>query len=216
MYNLLLKNLPVYCEKITSLGWFEPLNALSNFAFLIGAYYLYRFVKASQIKNRLSVFLIGLMTALGLGSLAWHSYRTSLTMLLDELPIYIFFIVVLYFLVRKLTRNLVVTIFILVLLAIVYYLIFSYVPGATMFYGSFKYVFILVTLAILSILISRKYGEEYSFLPPLAIFAASIFFRIIDIPLCNQFPFGTHFVWHIANATAMYLGSVVIIRLGLK
>jgi hypothetical protein len=38
-----------------------------------------------------------------------------------------------------------------------------------------------------------------------AVFAASYFFRSIDRSICDAVPFGTHFLWHVLNATVLYL-----------
>ncbi|KKR31848.1 MAG: Conserved hypothetical membrane protein [Parcubacteria group bacterium GW2011_GWF2_39_8b] len=216
IWNLLVKNFPEYCESVAGFWTVEPLNALTNFAFFIGAYYLLKYIRVNNLKNRLSIFLTGLMVVMGLGSLLWHSYRSEITMLLDTLPIYIFFILALYLFVQVLTKNKKLTIVILALLGLIYYLIFTYIPGLNIFSGSLKYIFILIVLVALSFFIRKKYGYDYNFLTPLGIFLVAIMLRTIDIFMCPFFPFGTHFIWHILIAIAMYFGSTLILRLNAK
>lgn len=211
----IFSHFPQYCEFATNFWLHEPLNAITNFGFIIGAYFLYRFIKINKPKKSLGIFLISLMLVLGFGSLAWHSYRSLPTLLSDEIPIYIFMIFVGYFLTKSLTRNYKLTMVILFLTAIIYYAIFAYIPGVNFLNGLLRYTFALLAFLILSILTVRKFGYNYNFILPLAIFAIAIVFRGIDLYVCPIFPVGTHFIWHILVALTMYLGSVIIIRLSL-
>jgi hypothetical protein len=38
-----------------------------------------------------------------------------------------------------------------------------------------------------------------------AIFSLSLVFRTLGNALCTSFPLGTHFLWHMLNATVLYL-----------
>ncbi len=204
---------PQYCEFYQHFWLSEPLNAITNFAFFIGAYYLYKLIKNENYNRKLGVSLIVMMVILGIGSLAWHSYRVVPTLLLDEIPIYIFIVFAFYFLIQSLTRNYKFTIILLLFTALVYYLTFAYIPMLSIFQGSLKYVFVLWIFFILNILVTHKFGSSYSFVLPLSILALALVFRIIDFHICPVFPIGTHFLWHIFVATAMYLSSTVILRL---
>ena len=37
------------------------------------------------------------------------------------------------------------------------------------------------------------------------LFTFSLLFRTLDMGLCSQIPFGTHFLWHMCNAGVLYL-----------
>jgi hypothetical protein len=43
------------------------------------------------------------------------------------------------------------------------------------------------------------------------VFVLSFTARTIDIPLCSALPIGTHYFWHIFNATVLYLLVRVVI-----
>ena len=204
---------PQYCEFVSNFWIHEPLNAITNFGFLIGAYFLYRFVKVNKCNIGLGAILISLMVILGLGSLAWHSYRVVPTLLLDEIPIYIFIIFTFYFLIQSLTRSHKLTLTISFFSALIYYAIFAYVPGVNISNGVLKYVFALLIFLILNVLIVKKFGSGYNFFLPLSIFILAIVFRIVDLYICPIFPVGTHFIWHILIALTMYFGSISILRL---
>ena len=85
-------------ESIVGFWMVEPLNALTNLTFFVGAYYLFKFVRHNNFNGRISAFFVAIMTAVGLGSLLWHLQRSEITLLLDRLPIYIFFVYIFYLL----------------------------------------------------------------------------------------------------------------------
>lgn len=206
---------PQYCESVSGFFLSEPWNAITNFAFFFGAYYLYKLIKKNGYDTRLGSFLIVLMIILGSGSLAWHSYRSVPTLLMDEIPIYIFIIFAFYFLVQSLTRNPKLTLLYSFLTFLVYYLTFAYIPALNLFQGSTKYAFALLVFFIINALIIRKFNSSNSFVLPLVILALALIFRIIDLYICLIFPIGTHFIWHISVAVAMYLSSLAILKLQL-
>jgi hypothetical protein len=37
------------------------------------------------------------------------------------------------------------------------------------------------------------------------IFMVSLALRIVDLDICDAFPLGTHFLWHVLNAVLLYL-----------
>ena len=204
---------PQYCESATNFWLHEPLNAITNLAFIIGAYYLFKLIKKEKLSMPLGLILLSLMIILGLGSLAWHSYRSLPTLLLDEIPIYIFIIFAGYYLTQTLTRSHKITLMILASISAAYYLIFAYIPGINISNGVLKYIFALLIFLVLSTFIVKKFGSGYNFILSFSIFAVAIIFRIIDLFVCSNFPIGTHFVWHILVAMVMYLVSITILRL---
>ena len=204
---------PEYCENVTGFWLAQPLNAITNLAYTVGGFYLYAYVKKNNLNRTLGIVLSGLMIILGIGSTAWHSHKSVLTMLSDEIPIYLFIVLVIYYLVQSLVKKSKITTLAMASIAVLYYLIFTYLPGAENFDGSFKYAFVLVLFLILNFLVVKKLGTEYNFFIPLGIFAAGIALRVADLPICQAFPVGTHFLWHILVAIAMYFGSKVILRI---
>ena len=205
---------PQYCEYISNFWLHEPLNAITNFGFFIGAYFLYRLIKKNNLNMNLGTVLISMMIALGLGSLAWHSYRITPTLLMDEIPIYIFIAFAFYFLTKSLARSHKLTIIISFFTALIYYAVFAYIPSLNVFQGAFKYIFVVLLFLILSMLIVKKFGPHYSLILPLSLLAFGVLFRIMDLYICPVFPLGTHFIWHILVVSTMYFTSIIILRLG--
>ncbi len=49
-----------------------------------------------------------------------------------------------------------------------------------------------------------------------AVFALSLCVRQLDMPLCHAWPWGTHFAWHLLNATTLGLTSQAMVRMSEK
>ena len=80
----------VYRERV-GLGLFaEPLNALSNVSFLLAAWATWRLTKRTGTLSAEVRALIATAASVGIGSILWHTYPTSLTLILDIVPILIF------------------------------------------------------------------------------------------------------------------------------
>jgi hypothetical protein len=61
-------------------------------------------------------------------------------------------------------------------------------------------------------LAARKDPEARAFALAAGVFTVSLVFRTIDEALCQTFPVGTHFLWHLCNAAMLYLLLVALIR----
>lgn len=63
MFSSILSSLPypIYCERITTIYFLEPLNTISNIGFILSAYFAFKLIKKNRIKNleyKLLPFLI--------------------------------------------------------------------------------------------------------------------------------------------------------------
>src|SRR5262245_19694172 len=77
----------LYCERGPPSFWAEPLNALSNIAFLVAAYVAYDLWRQDGKGDPAILALIVVVVAVGLGSFAFHTLATQGAMLLDVTPI---------------------------------------------------------------------------------------------------------------------------------
>lgn len=80
----------LYCERVTPSFWAEPLNALSNIAFLIAAYAAPDLWRREGKNDPIILALILVVAVVGLGSFAFHTIATRGDMLLDITPIGVF------------------------------------------------------------------------------------------------------------------------------
>ena len=66
----------LYCERVTPAFWAEPLNALSNIAFLIAAYAAFDLWRRLGKNDPVILALIMVVAVVGVGSFAFHTLAT--------------------------------------------------------------------------------------------------------------------------------------------
>ena len=80
-----------YCERTDPSYWSEPLNAISNAAFLVAAWLSWRL--ASRERDRGGAALALILAAIGIGSYLFHTHARVWAMLADVVPIQAFILV---------------------------------------------------------------------------------------------------------------------------
>lgn len=203
----------LHCERQNTQSFFEPLNSISNAAFLISAYYAHKYIKENKIQDKniqKLPYVIGLM---GIGSFMFHSFRNQITNYADVIPIYFFIVFSIFIALQKLIKKKSLVYSLIVTFGIVqlgiYFTLLNYL------YGSINYIATLTTLLILAYAIYRKYGKVL--LQPMiffiTIFGVALIFRNIDFIICPYFRIGTHYMWHILIALTTYLGVKFLVKL---
>jgi hypothetical protein len=80
----------LYCERLGPSFWAEPVNAVSNIAFLAAAWAAYRLWRRDANGDLAILTLIVMAAIVGFGSFAFHTLATRGALLLDVIPIGIF------------------------------------------------------------------------------------------------------------------------------
>ncbi|HEY9615965.1 MAG TPA: ceramidase domain-containing protein [Microcoleaceae cyanobacterium] len=94
----------IYCERVTPGLWAEPLNALSNVAFLMAAWAIWRLAR-QQPKIPTGIWiLMTLAISIGIGSALFHTFATQWANLLDVIPIGLFQLTFLWLYSRQVMR----------------------------------------------------------------------------------------------------------------
>jgi hypothetical protein len=189
----------VYCERLGPGLWAEPLNAVTNLAFIVAAVICLR--RLGHPAPPLGLTLVIILAAIGVGSGLFHTFANGLTALIDVLAIaaYIFVYV---FAVNRHVLGWSRTSAWASMLALVPYLVlatagFAAVPG---FEVSAAYWSVWALIAAYGVILwSRRPAFARGLLIGAAILAVSITARSVDLGLCERIPFGTHFPWHILN-----------------
>ena len=88
----------IYCERLQPGFWAEPVNALTNGAFLIAALIVWPMV------GRQGRILAALVAAVGIGSFLYHTYATQWGSAVDVGASAVFTLTYLYFATRDLLR----------------------------------------------------------------------------------------------------------------
>ena len=80
----------LYCERTAPGFWNEPVNAVSNLAFIIAAVWALPVALGRSRRDPLELLLIGLGGLIGVGSFLFHTLASPAAELVDVLPIWSF------------------------------------------------------------------------------------------------------------------------------
>lgn len=212
------KQLFSYCERaLEGAFWAEPLNAVSNAAFWVAAAMAFvLWLRAPSGERRIAdLSLIALVFAIGLGSFLFHTFATRWAVLADVFPIIIFMLVYLGVSLKRFmgwgwlaTLGSVVVFFVTLQQAEK-----IHCGAGPCLNGSVGYLpAFIVLLLVGGALYVRRHPAAQSLIAAGLIFAVSLTLRTIDRTICDATdvggahgPIGTHFVWHILNATLLYI-----------
>lgn len=202
----------LYCERTDPGLWAEPLNALTNLAFIVaGLYLIGRFRRERELR---ALALIGaFIVGIGFGSGAFHVFAEKWAEAADVLSI-------------LLTLLLYVCVWLRLVWGVPWRWAWLGAPG-----------FIAWSLAIAQIippgiangsggyapallgLLAMAAGQALrgapgagGFLAAAGVFSVSLTFRSVDQALCEVWPYGTHFLWHLLNATTLTVATLALAR----
>jgi hypothetical protein len=209
-----------YCERNSAAFDAELVNALTNLAFPFGAVLLWQSQAAlPMVAGRTLIrALIIAMAVVGLGSLLFHVIGQRWAEWADVIPILVFILLYLWFLLGDLLHWPVAaeTLFLAFFFAATIG-IEAFAPGDLLWGGALFLPTILTFVAIGIALHRRHHPAGAAILAALAVFLAAFTFRSLDMPLCDRwppgtYPLGTHFMWHLLNALLLFLLIRVAIR----
>ncbi len=196
----------LYCERVGPGLSAEPVNTVTNLAFFVAAF---AHAKAARDRQSLQLdigLLVSLMIAIGAGSSLFHGFATVWARYLDELPILLFQLVFLWLYGRRIMRlpRWVVASMVAAFFGVIY--LASQLPP--LLNGSLAYAPAFVVLILLGAFhMFNAEQEPWMLLLAAGVFHVSLIFRTFDNAVCDQFPLGTHFLWHLCNGLVLYLVS---------
>lgn len=198
----------IYCERGQDPGfWAEPLNAVTNGAFIIAGLACLQLWRTRGERSVLTLGLCLLTLAIGVGSFLFHTVAERWAAIADTAPIGLFMLLAVYVTARRFFQApiwaswLSVALFIGLMVAA-----FRIPTGFSA--GYLPALLVLLGSGAALLAIGRRPGD--AILAAGLIFAASLTFRILDLPYCATLslpgaPVGSHFLWHLLNAATLYL-----------
>ena len=197
-----------YCERTSEAWSAEPINAVSNAAFLIAGFAAWWLAKQRKalVEDTLLAVLLVIIPAIGIGSFIFHVIATRWTEWIDVIPILVFMLLYLWLAMSRFIGFL-APFRVAALLAFfaATFAIEAWVP-ASVLWGGAMYLPAIVALVVIGLMANRwTAGTRALFLLAIATFMVSFAMRTADASLCPALPFGTHFLWHIFNAATVYL-----------
>lgn len=214
----------IYCERVGTGFWAEPVNALSNLAFPVAALWAAGTAMARTERSAMIWIPIALAASIGLGSFLFHTVANRWSELADTGPIWTF--VALYILavatrMRGRAPSLpTITALVLGALAVVVFLAtgegganVGTAPPPSLLNGSAQYAPALAALVICAVLMARSAHPLRGWIyAATGVFLVSLIARTLDMRLCDSLPLGTHFLWHLLNALMVGLLLQLLIR----
>lgn len=215
-----------YCERGQDPSfWAEPLNAISNAAFIIAALFAAAALSAKQDrKKRIAEWgLVVLVFVIGVGSFLFHTYATRWAAVADVAPIGVFMLAYFAYALRVLLRAnwLVVA---AGLGAFIWALqiagdiecrpgLLSITEAARgpCLNGTVGYApALFAMLGMGGLLAALQHPGWRTIFAAGCVFLISMFFRTVDLEICDLTRImgsarGVHFLWHILNATTLFL-----------
>lgn len=197
-----LRPIDQYCERTDPGLWSEPLNALSNIAFFIAAALLWQRSGGDRIQRGFAV----LIALVGLGSLAFHTFAQAWASVLDVLFIAMFIYAFVGVFVHRIAGAPVWG----ALAGMGAYWALGAVLGlavpSSSWNGTAAYLPAWTGLCLMAgYLAYRRDARVRRYLLAISVLGASMLLRTFDSGVCDAFPFGTHFLWHLLNGWLLYL-----------
>lgn len=194
----------LYCERTGPELWSEPLNAITNLAFVVAAIFAFRLARREQLSSAGPQILAFLIFSIGIGSGAFHIFAVRWALLADVIPITLYQLVFLGLYSARVMRTPIWGIAALLAAFLGSGVLADNI--ALLPNGSTGYVPAFVFLTGLGVWHVRHVGQErFGLLIAAGLFAISLTARTVDMSVCAVFPIGTHFLWHILNAGVLYL-----------
>lgn len=221
--------LAAYCERMGSpLFWAEPLNALTNAAFLLVAGFILVHWLRKFPRDYPVLVLMLILTMIGVGSFMFHTIPNRITVMMDVIPILAFIMLSFGLALRRLFNVprcvMLVGPILLLLVSIGVVAMFgmramgggvAYMPALITLFG-LAFTPTLATLFGLSFALRLKAMAFFSrrFALAGALFALSLTLRTLDKPLCGFWPYGLHFLWHVLNAGVLLIVTLTLLQAG--
>lgn len=192
-----------YCERTDPGYWSEPVNAVTNLAFLIAAVILWRRVSGRDLPLAQALCLV--LGMIGIGSYLFHTQAVVWTAIADVVPIVVFILLYVFAANRD---------------------FWGLRTGWALLATAGFVPYVAVTLPLFESLPFFEVSAEYWPVPLLialyavalrgrapatarglgigaAILVVSLSLRSLDMAVCGAFPLGTHFLWHLLNGVML-------------
>lgn len=204
------------CERHSDGMWGEPFNAFTNLAFIGVALALFRYYRKNPDLHGFRVYDIHVLTFLifciGVCSTIFHMFPSKTTEIIDIVPIVLFINLFFISTVVRITRcKWMETLVCYIAFVGFTHMLVTHFPNALN--DSIGYLSTMSALCVIAFYLNvKRRFTARAFLVAALLGVVSLFFRSIDNAVCDKIPFGTHFIWHMLNATLIYILMMQLIR----
>ncbi|SEW24907.1 Ceramidase [Cognatiyoonia koreensis] len=200
-----LQQIDGYCERTDFAYWSEPLNAVTNLAFILAALFMWRRTEGVTGGRVLCVILF----AIGIGSFLFHTEATVWAALADTAPIGLYILTYLFLVNRDVMgwpawAAAFGTLAFLPYAAVVVPAL-NQIPFVRI--SNFYWTVPILLFLYAYVLRNRRPQVSRGFVTGGVVLCVSITARSLDEILCDTLPLGTHFIWHCLNG--LMLGYMI-------
>ncbi|SFH77328.1 ceramidase domain-containing protein [Albimonas pacifica] len=210
-----------YCERLDPSFWAEPLNAVSNLAFILAAAWAWIVARREGRDDDWAVrALCAVLFAIGVGSFLFHTLANRWSAMADVLPIMVFILLYLHLaVIRYLELPVWAGAAIAAAFVPVSAVLESWLtPALGRLNGSIGYVPTFLTLCGFAVLLGlRDHPAWRGLAGAAALLTLSLTMRTLDAQggaVCEAFPAGTHWGWHLLNGTLLGVLIVAFVHHG--
>jgi hypothetical protein len=208
-----------YCERVDPGFWSEPLNALTNLGFALGAWLLWRMLRRLRSQGLFVApeirALPALMLVIAACSFLFHTLALVWAGLADQLAILLFGCAFLYAFLRRIV-SLATGIALVgaVLFSAASYLSPGLLPTGFLNQSGAYLPYLAALLGMTLYLKWQRRAAYREFLRGVLLFCIALALRTADQAACELIPAGTHFAWHLVNAFVLFQLSSALARAG--
>ena len=187
-----------YCERTDPAFWSEPVNAVTNLAFIVAAIVMWTRTRGLPAGQMLSALLF----LIGVGSGLFHTFATGWAAVADVAAIVAFTLAYLYLANRDFLGWPIWMSGLGTLAFLPYSLILTWIFESLPFFAtsSFYWPLPLLIFAYSALLLRSSRVTSRNLAAGAGILCVSLTARSVDELFCTAFPLGTHFAWHLLNA----------------
>ena len=192
-----------YCERLGPGYWAEPVNAITNAAFLIAAFVMWRRTRGAGLP--LADALVVILAGIGVGSFLFHTHAQVWAAFADSGAIAVFALVYVFAAHRDYWgligwRAWGATALFIPYVAVTVP-IFARLPFFAISSGYWPLPLLMLVYGLG--LRARAPATGRGLLIAAGICTLSLTARSLDMPLCAAIPLGTHFLWHVLNGVLL-------------
>jgi hypothetical protein len=210
-------SIDLYCERIDAHFWAEPVNALTNLAFVFAG--VWAVMAARREKAGGFVEVLGWwVVAVGVGSFLFHTFANRLTIWMDIVPIVTLVVVFSFFALHRFAgygkpAAAAILAGFLVVSGLLTWMVPDWLRIASN--GTTGYLPAFLAMLVFGVLcLWRGSPAGWYLLAAGGIFVLSATGRMVDPIVCDAFPLGTHFLWHVLNGAMLWVALAAAVRYG--
>ncbi|NBS10859.1 MAG: hypothetical protein EBS63_05625 [Burkholderiaceae bacterium] len=203
--NTWFNSVDIYCERLDTSFWAEPINAITNLSFIVAGLFIWR------LRTPRSNLMAILMILIGLGSFSFHTFANRLTGLFDILAIALYLVAFAFLIPKQWSRNSLLiqlgSVLMLIVSIVLTQLLISHLKPALPLLPSGMYLGAWLALIVYALITQCSNMPAARFLwLAVIVFPISLLSRQLDMPLCDLIG-GSHWLWHLLNGLTLFLSA---------